>query len=297
MPYRLMNPPKTRKVTAAFAKEISELPHCVADRPLKELRLTAYERMVRAGEFRPVNWATAVCKETGAKYRVNGRHTSVLFTRLDLSEVQDLYVSLEEFECDAMEDVANLFSTYDSKLQSRTTRDINRSFAAIVPELAQMPIRYIDWLVGGLVWHVHQTAGGLTETAADKAERLLEHVPFAVWVHEIISGGKEATSLLGRVPVVGAMATTYGRHQSDATEFWSLVRDETDKAGSVTRQLAKFLTRTSVKEGAGSKKPDSRNATAREFFVRCLHAWNAWRGDKCLTQIRYCKDDGVPKAV
>ena len=41
-----------------------------------EMRLGVYEKVARAGGFRPVQWASADCDETGSTYRVNGKHTA-----------------------------------------------------------------------------------------------------------------------------------------------------------------------------------------------------------------------------
>ncbi len=56
----------------------------------------------------------------------------------------ELYAVVEVFECDTLDDVARLYSTYDSKLQSRNVGDINRSFASCVPQLAEVDATTIN---------------------------------------------------------------------------------------------------------------------------------------------------------
>lgn len=114
MGWQLDGIPKTYKVTPKLATEFAEMEAVNIDRPLSERRLQVYERQVHSGGFRPVTWAKAYCTETDAIYRVNGKHTSTLFSRLPKELLNDLHVIIEEYICDTLGDVANLYSTFDS---------------------------------------------------------------------------------------------------------------------------------------------------------------------------------------
>lgn len=299
MTWRLIDRPKTQKVTKALAKTYAEMEPAPHDRPLSERRLAVYEKLLTAGEFRPVTWASAICKETGGVYRVNGKHTSVLLSGLD--KVPEFYVTVEEYECDDLSDVAQLYATFDSKMQSRTSRDINMSFAATVPVLKDLPAYCINLAVGGMsYWQWKE--GQVNAQLAERAEQLLEHPEFVVWLAGVFSsgetGGKPTRSHsrhLQRVAVVAAMFATWQKAQKQSTQFWEAVRDETGASPTVPdRKLARYLLTVGINTGQGSQR--ARQAKPREFYVKCLHGWNAWRKGE-TTNLNYYPDAKLPVPV
>src|SRR5262249_19606940 len=132
MPWKLVGRPKTIRMTRSFAQEFAQMDPCPHDRPLSERRLSAYRALFLEGTFRPCTWARAYCEETRGWYRVNGKHTSTILSMME--NIPEFYVTVEEYQCDSLNDVARLYATFDSKLQSRNARDIYISFAGTVPE-------------------------------------------------------------------------------------------------------------------------------------------------------------------
>ncbi len=137
MGWKLISKPQTVRVTKKIAKEFAEMDPAPHDRPLSERRLQVYQRIFTDGGFRPCTWAKAICEETNGIYRVNGKHTSTFLSGLET--LPEYYVTIEDYQCDTLEDVARLYATFDSKMQSRTASDINMSFAATIPELRELP--------------------------------------------------------------------------------------------------------------------------------------------------------------
>lgn len=264
------------------------------ERPLSERRLMVYERLFREGSFRPVTWAKAFCRETKGWYRVNGQHTSnLLFSWKD--KLPEFFVTVEEYECDTLEDVAKLYATFDSKMQSRSSNDIYNSFASTIPELAAIPSRTINKSVSGMAYYTWGTDQH-SKQPAERAELLLDYPEFVLWLNSLTSNiereERGTSAILYRAPVIAAMFGTWQKTKGDATKFWTAVRDETDPSpGMPTRKLAKFLARTGVNMGSGARH--LRKADNREFFVKCLHAWNAWRGDE-TTNLNYYPDAKLP---
>lgn len=302
MTWKLIGKPRTQKVTKFLATQFAEMDPAPRDRPLSERRLQVYQRILKEGGFRPVTWASAVCKETGGVYRVNGKHTSVMLSTA--SPLPDFYVTIEEYECDTLEDVAKLYGTFDSNLQSRSARDIYLSFASTVKELVGLPDRTISLAVAGMSMHLtgSGTPGSKSrDQAADRAELLLEHPDFVVWINNILTSGSAARSKqegraqsrhLLRQPVVAAMMGCWQKNKIQATEFWAAVRDETGARPDLPdRKLARYLTVTGVDSGGGSRR--LRPVTPREMYVKCIHAWNAWRKDE-PTELKYYADKDVP---
>jgi len=309
MSWKLIDRPKTAKVTKNLAKSFMEMEPAPHDRPLSERRLQVYAKLLAAGQFRPVTWASAICKETGEVYRVNGKHTSTLLA--GLTQMPDFFVTVEEYECDTLEDVGRLYATFDSKMMSRTANDIYLSFAATCKEIADLPVRVITNAAAGIAYaDLGQDVYGKTQPA-ERAEYLLEHTDFVQWLAAIFGGGptlgEQGVRSLGhtkaghlyRQPIVAAMFKSWSKHRSDATKFWEAVRDATGtKPNLPDRVLSTFLLTSNIKrQGEWASNARRRQTTStREVFVKCLHAWNAWRKGES-TKLNYYAEAKVPSVM
>ena len=100
-----------------------------------------------------------------------------------------------------------------------------------------------------------------------------------------------------RGPVIAAMLMTWEKNQRDATRFWSAVRDETGESpDQPDRRLARWLNATCMARGLGTHQVQGRKADAREFYVKCVRSWNAFRKGIQDT-LRYVADAELPKVV
>lgn len=295
MGWELLGRPKTHKVTKALAKQFAEMEAAPRDRPLSERRLLVYNQLLAAGQFRPVTWASAICKETGDIYRVNGKHTSTMLSGLE--KMPDFYVTVEEYECETLEDVAHLYATFDSKMQSRSANDIYQSFAGTIKELNEVSRASVTLAINGLSYaqwgeavHSHQPA--------ERAELLIDNTNFVLWVDELVHGAadgekKRRSYDLMKMPVCAAMYGAWSKNRSDATKFWTAVRDETgSKPDLPDRKLAKYLS-TVASERQGSRARRAKHAGNREIYVKCLHGWNAWRKGE-TTNLNYYAEAKIP---
>ena len=296
MGWKLISKPTTSKATKTLAKHFCEMEPVPHDRPLSERRLQVYERILKSGSFRPCTWASAHCLETDETYRINGKHTSTLLSAQD--EMPEFFVIVEEYECDTLEDVARLYGTFDSRLAMRTTHDINASFLASMPELASVSTRIGSLAVTGISYAAYQDSYG-SIPAAERAEALLDNGDYVLWLNEIIHGGKnteEAERLLKRGPVAASMFLSFRKSRRDADAFWVAVRDETSPdRDSPDRVLARFLRTYNVNTGGGAT-PGKKRAAPREIFVKCIHAWNAWRKQEA-TDLKYYAQSKIPTLV
>ncbi len=296
MSWKLIGKPVTQKVTRKIVNEFSEMEPAPHDRPLSERRLQVYQRLLKEGMFRPVTWAKAFCPETNGMYRVNGKHTSVMLSSMD--PLPDFYVTVEFYECDTLEDVAKLYSTFDSSMQSRTASDIYMSFAATINELKPISRRVIVLAVGGMsvgdgsIYLPKGGGRGTSTTAAERAELLLDHPEFVMWLNDTVAAGISSAKHLLRAPVAGAMFKTWQKSKSAASEFWSAVRDESGPSQNLPdRKLARYLLTVGVNNGVGATR--ARPVMPREMFVKSIHAWNAWRANE-KTELKYYEDKPIP---
>lgn len=300
MAYEIVGTPKTEKVTQSLAIKFRDMDPVPHDRPLNPKRVEAYRKMLAAGLFRPVQWATVYCTDTQTTYRVNGKHTSNLFAEYE-DLPQPIHATIENYHCEDLEDVARLYATFDSRTQVRTTNDINRAFAAIDPDLAEIPTKIINLCVTAIAYCKH--GDDYTKVpAAERAEALLDdaHKQFVIWVHSLLGGhAGDKSKLLWRSPVVAAMQACYQKSRRDANEFWLAVRDGTGATPKTPdRVLNRFLLSKVVARpsAAVAKRSRSEISSPREMFVKCLHAWNAWRRDM-TTDLKYHAQSKIPSAV
>jgi hypothetical protein len=299
--YQLKGKPVTQRVTKKLAAEFAEMDPTPRDRPLSERRLSVYRSLWSKGLFRPCTWARAYCAETGGLYRVNGKHTSTLLA--GLPEIPEFYVTVEDYQCDTLEDVAHLYGTFDSRLQSRTASDINLCFAGTIPEIAGLSRTTINLVVGGVNYHQDGAGAAQARQLAERAKVLVEYPEFALWLSGLFSppsgengvGGRHSCKHLQRSAVVAAMFACWEKAKGPATVFWTAVRDETGPTPAAPdRKLARYLLTTGVNNGAGANK--TRVADGREIYVKSLHSWNAWRRGE-NTDLRYYAEKPIPKVL
>lgn len=286
MSYELVGTPRCHKITKAMAEKWCSMEQVRNDRPLSTSRVDAYKKMAAAGLMRPVHWAKVHCLETQENYRVNGKHTSTAFASMDdLPDTLQAYV--EEYQCDTLRDVAELYATFDSRLTTRTTSDINRSFAAVDPELCDLPAKIINIGITGIsLWKWGQSYA--SHPAAERAECLFnpDDKAFFRWLADVVNSSK-SHKRMRRTAVVHAMYATFRKSRKDATEFWTAVRDETGTSpASPDRKLSRWLMENAA-DAAG------RRAGLSEVYARCVIAWNAWRTDG-KTNLAYYPDAKLP---
>lgn len=302
MGWKLIDKPKTVLVTKKLAKQFAEMDPAPHDRPLSEKRLTVYAKLLNEKKFRPVTWASAICEETGNVYRVNGKHTSTLLAGIE--KTPEFYVTIEEYECPTLEDVAQLYATFDSAIQSRSARDIYLSFAGTIPELKEVPSKFIQVAVAGMSYAKMGADVYGASQPAERAEMLIEHPQFVLWMTSIFSGAatthesgiasksKLKCAHMIRQPVAAAMFASWEKAKGAATEFWTSVRDEsgTNPQGP-DRKIGRFLLTIGMAERPNRSK--AKTAGLREIYVKCLHAWNAWRKGE-TTNLNYFANAKVP---
>lgn len=288
--------PVVQKVTLALANHYASMEAAPNDRPLSERRVAIYKKLVENGQFRPVTWATVECKETSTIYRVNGKHTSTLFSRLgDKLPSLNLFAQIEHYECDTLEDVAQLYSTFDSREQMRSVDDINRSFAASDSRLSLIETKTLSKIVGGIAMGVFGQDYA-NRRHAERAELILEYPYFALFAEQIINkNGSSHKHWLRRVPVVAAMFGAYNKNKKEAALFWEAVRDQSDPdPKSASRTLAVYLMTTKVKSPANNARKRSAVATVLEVYVKSIKAWNAFRSGSQVT-LRFNQGNNIPE--
>jgi hypothetical protein len=281
--------PEVHKLTRKLAQEFAEMA-VATDRPLSNDRTSKFRKIVENGQLRNLLWAKYWCEDLKKWLRVSGQHTSTFFTTYE--PLPDVFVTIEQYRGSGVEDGVKLFATYDSRQSAKTTGDINSQFQGITPELANVSRRVVNTCVSAFAYAKYQDAYTKIP-AAERAEAMLDNVQFIQWLDGLITSSA-AEDQLRRSSVVAAMYLTWKKSQKAASDFWTLVRDETGSVPtSPDRMIAKFLNTISIDSGHGARAGAMRKACPREFFVKCIHAWNAWRRN-ATTDLKYFHNKDIP---
>jgi hypothetical protein len=311
MAWVLMEKVRAHRATLALAVKFRDMQPPNYDRPLSPLRMSVYRGMMKTGGFRPVTWACAFCVETGLWYRVNGKHTSTLIVELfEAGEEAELDAIVEKYKCDTFYDVAKLYATFDSKTMTRTSKDIYKQFGRSNPALVDCSDRIFCLAAPGMAYAKWPGDTYSHMSPVQRAELLCVSpgTEFCLWLQEILgaSGKREfqpAKQALEKVGVIAAMFATWLKAKGDATQFWCLVRDESDPTpADPSRKLARYIISTGlVAYGHGEKtqgegKGKAKVAGIEEFYAKSITAWNAWRRGES-TNLLYFADKKPPSPV
>jgi hypothetical protein len=300
--WKVVGKPVSVPVTKELIAEWRGMKRVKKERPLTEKRVGLHRKSLREGTLRPVTWSKVWCEETGEWLAVNGKHTAeMLWRELEAGNeevVLGMVVTLEEYWAETLEDVARLYATFDSRVMMRTAGDINASFAGTLGELTGVGRQTINLAVAGMAFHEWPgSQGGGHKQATERAELMLECPEFVVWLDAVMTeGGKRegarTAAHLRRRPAVAAMYGSWKKDREGAGRFWRAVRDETGATPALAcRRLARYLRETGVDTGNGSKR--GKRADPREMYVKCIHAWNAWRRG-VWTALQYHADAPIP---
>lgn len=257
-------PPKTIPLTRELAEDVATMRGTPGERALDKGRLAYLKNRYDDGAFHTPEWAVASLN--GVRYRVNGQHSSNMLVALNGEFPKGMSVSFKEFSCDSVQDLADLFSQFDAARSARNFGDIIGAHASIHPELHSIKKTYIQKAVSGIVF-----AMGLSKkvTTDERAALVHSHQPFLIWSAEFVRSRH-----LDRSPVGAAMFKTWSKSPTGATEFWTLVRDETHPdVNHPTRVLASFLRDAVVRDS----QVRGRKWTPQAHGTKCIHAWNAYR--------------------
>lgn len=275
--------PRVVRVTKELAAEFFAMPTIDHDRRLNVSRKYLLREALRNGTLRSLEWGICFCEETGVTYRVNGKHTSSICS--EEPRLPEIYATIQSHAAATLDDVVDLYLTYDSGISSKTSSDNNKAVAASIPELSRMSTRLADKVVAGLAyWQWGSRCTGIK--SSERSAMLRRHVDFACFMVELF-GEKYDRNIL-RQGVIAAIKATFDRDVDASREFWIAVRDETGCSPDLPdRKLARHLAATGVGRGRGSSKGGEKTEDVRQFLVKSIHAWNAWRKGKRPSELKY----------
>lgn len=280
--------PKVVEITRELAIKMAAMTRSPRERAINDRRKDFLKEKVLSGKFHTCIWASVKCRETGVIYRVNGQHTSELFSNWE-GELPKVYAVLESVECDTLSEVAILWAQYDNLRSARSRTDINVAYAGAIPELEHLSKAVINVVIGSLAMEEHGYRNGRVDQE-EKAALLFKDTDFALWFGSMIIS-EETRRLLNKSQIGNAMLACWRIDPKIATKFWIEVRDGTNKwADSPSRILNKFLLNHALIRGK------SYSVSPHEMRNRCILAWNAYRNkSKVIKPYRSKMSDVAPE--
>jgi hypothetical protein len=292
MSWSLMSKPQVVRSTRKLAEHFATMTPCPHDRPRKPRIDAMLQKAIEENQFRSCVWASAKCKETGETYRVNGKHTSFALHESNGHLTEWPYVQVEEYTCDTMQDVADLYCTFDPSRSGRSSADVNRIFLATNSELSEVSSRHFAAATTGIAFAAWESSYGHHD-ARERAMLALSYPGFVLWYDGHLHD-KDGLFMFLRGGVVAAMFRSWQKSQKDATTFWQAVREGSGaKPSDPDRKLRDFLMRVTP---SARPVPGRVRVDMREFFIKSLHAWNAWRRGE-NSDLKYYANAKTPAAV
>lgn len=281
----------TSKATRGLIEEFATMTMAKMDRPLSPRRLNALREKVVAGKFTTAVWASAKCKQDGRVYRLNGKHTSTLFHQMNGELPKGIELTVIRFECDTLQDIAELYSTFDPRISVRTQADINRIYAASCEDIEGVPIQIVNLCVTGICY-AEREDDYRSRTSEERAAKIVGNEEFILWVNDFIGHDRITAKHMIRGPVCAAMFQAWCKNPEACKKFWSLVKTGDSKSDCPTRKLERMLLSSRIK--AGSSGLLAKAIGSREMYVKCIHAWNAWRQGK-TSDLKYYANADTPE--
>lgn len=280
MTWKLVNA-KVVDMTKALAIELSEMPSVKQERTLLQSRIALLEREFDAGRFKPFEWAVAILN--GTKYRLNGQHTAHIFAN---GRKPHGKVLVEEFECDSEQDLAALYSMFDSKTSARTKAHIVQTVTSSEPRFNSINKTIMASTINALScekWGIN--VGGRVGNY-DKAALSLDNVDFILWVADLFDSKPKMVFV--RDGVIMAALAMYRENISKAYRFWEETLCATNpNPSSGTRKLREVLLTSQCRTTRSTEK---KTYSRDEFANVCLAAWKAWKENRNVTYLRASKD-------
>jgi hypothetical protein len=227
-------------------------------------------------------------------WRMNGQHSSNMLCDLNGEFPDGLFVHLDDYEVDEMSGLALLFRQFDDRKSGRTVGDVAGAYQGLVPELHGVAKDTAKLGIEGVAWYSREVEGiGMPpgDAVYDLLQRPVYH-GFLCWLGGLFD---VKTPEMRRLPVVAAIYGTWIKSESAAKEFWHQVArggiEFEEEAPSTV--LDAWLKRVKELSTADRAKAGLLGLKPADFFNGCIWAWNAYRAEKPIKEVRHDTRKGL----
>lgn len=276
---------ETLPLTPELAKKHMDMEPSPTERRIDRARIKYLKEKASAGQLVTFNWAQA---KIGEKLvRMNGQHSSIMLNDLNGQFPEGLHVHLDTYEVDANTDLALLFRQFDARKSSRTASDVSGAYQGLYDDLAEVSLTHAKLAVEGIAFWERYIFGDRTHVGDEQYTifNLQKHHPFIRWIGELYS---VKTPEMQRAPIVAALYATYGANETAAKTFWGQVA----RGGVEYEDGAPSTVLDTWLKAAEEKTSRARPPKPAEFYQGCLYAWNAYREEREIKDIKFRVDKG-----
>ncbi len=232
--------------TQDLATTFATMPALEGERDLSPSRIAFLDAERKDGNFSSPSWAVVLDKTTGAKYRLNGHHSSEMLARCEPAEYPtDLLVTIEEYTTDDLaQDAFKLFNLFDHPRSARGNVDVMNLYRAHYPDLKGVNAKLCLAVCNGLaMFEAGRGEKGVVLPTRQRGAYLEDddYRVFVKWVDSTLAGTVHAW-LLKKPGVVAEMVANRRSDLTEAETFWGLVFTESHPdADHETRELSRTL--------------------------------------------------------
>jgi hypothetical protein len=277
----------TEPITRELAGKFATMMPSVTERQFSQKRFDFLVERYEAGLFLPCHWASVVLN--GEEHRMNGNHSSNLVWKLPDPFPTDLIAHIDQYEAETQEDVVELFRQFDARESARTPLDVAGAYQHAHPELAAIPNAIAKRGIEGIAWYVRWIEGIPTGKGDDRYKlfRRAEYYDFLQWLATLLD---MKTPEMRKMEVIAAMYATelVASGNNESHLFW----EEVGRGGRQweeqhpTTVLDKWL--KSCHDGTCGDQ-----MKAAYHYQGCIFAWNAYREDRTIKDIRFLTTKGI----
>lgn len=278
-------------LTAELVERHFNMEPSPTERDLDPSRLKYLRERSEQGLLLAFQWAAA--KYGNKMVRMNGQHSSTMLHELNGTLPTDLKVHLDTYQVETPADLAVLFRQFDARKSARSSADVCGAHQNLHSDLANVDKPIAKLAVEGISYFLKHVEGTKNLTGDDQYT-LFDDVrwhPFIQWMGEVHN---IKTSEMRVIPVAAAMFNTFSLNEGEARTFWEQVArggDEYDDTAPTT-MLDNWL--KAVKNSDTKRKLMLKPGN---YYQASIYAWNGYREDKPLKEIRYRVDKGLLTAM
>jgi hypothetical protein len=284
MSFKLVNS-ETVPLTLERATQFHNMDASPTERDCNRARVKHLRDKAEGGKLVTFHWSVA--NYNGKQVRMNGQHSSVMLCELNGAFPSGLYAHIDTYDVANKEDLADLFRQFDDRKSSRSPGDVAGAHQGLYEEVRGVDKTAAKLAVEGVAWFIRVVEGapnrGEVPLSGDGQYGLFgdeDLYPFVNFVGDLFS---VKTKELKRVPVVAAMYAAFIHNAPETRAFYDKVARggvEFDDTAPAT-VLDRWLVEATAQEARAKLKLKPGN-----FYQGCIYAWNAYREEKPIKDIR-----------
>lgn len=281
---------ETLPLTKDIVMQHANMEPSPTERDLDPSRLNYLRQKAEAKTLVTFQWAVA--KFNGRTVRINGQHSSTMLNQMNGSFPDGLQVHLDTYKVDDETDLAVLFRQFDARKSSRTGADVAGAYQGLYKNLAGVPKPVAKLAIEGIAYYLRYVEG-VGSLSGDDQYAMFEqsrYHPFVQWMGDVHS---VKTPEMKVIPVAAAMFATFETNAEQARIFW----DQVSRGGVEFDDNAPSTVLDNwLKAAKNADKKRKLQLRPGNFYQACIYAWNAFREEKPLKDIKHRVDKGLLSA-